>query len=71
MSNLRLTSLSVEIFSDADQLNKIILSHNKLSEIPSRLLYKNVKFSEVDFSYDKAKVIDEYAFAGDFNLEEF
>ncbi|XP_055309419.1 protein artichoke-like, partial [Sitodiplosis mosellana] len=41
-----------------------------IKAIPSFLFLKCDKLIEIDFSFNKISIIDDYAFAGDFNLEK-
>lgn len=64
LSYVGLESLQKEIFNEATNVSKLILSKNQLTEIPSLVFVNAKNLTSADFSENKIVYIDSFAFAG-------
>lgn len=67
-----ISEIPINIFQRLTALKRLLLAHNRIEKIPSFLFLKNENLIEIDLSYNEIGlgVINDFAFAGDFNLEK-
>lgn len=62
LSHLDLEVLLRQDLDHADHLEKLLLSHNKITEIPAAVFINAPQLTEVDFSFNQINLIDSMAF---------